>query len=48
MRNINQKLWIGKFSGEANYERLRFEHSWEGYDTSSWSENFSGYVCYDW
>jgi len=33
--------------GEANYELLRFEHSWEGYDTSSSSENFSGYICID-
>ncbi|XP_059442946.1 uncharacterized protein LOC132175127 isoform X2 [Corylus avellana] len=28
--------------GEAN-ELLRFEHSWNGNDTRSWSENFSGY-----
>jgi len=52
MRN-NQKLWIGKFSDEADEIAgfgqseangpSGFEQSWMGNDSPGWSENFDGY-----
>ncbi|XP_059444455.1 uncharacterized protein LOC132176307 [Corylus avellana] len=41
-RGLDNKGHSNVNKGEAN-ELLRFEQSWKGNDTRSWSENFSGY-----